>query len=1090
MRMRTLVSGMGSAALVMLLATAAAGTEHSYLETFDTRLRCDRNQTTADWDTLAGVIRMQPFTLGVTGAYNTAGNARGIAVDGNYAYMADYLYGLQVINITNPATPTLAATYDTPGSAKGVAVDGNYAYVADYATGLVVVNITNPAAPVLAGTCDTPGSARDVVIDGNYAYVADYGTGLAVINITNPAAPTLAATCAVTGSAYGLTVAGNYAYLAAGVGGLQVVDITLPTAPALAGALGLPGSAQDVAVFGNRAYLAAYDGGLRVIDVTHPTAPAAVASLAMPGNAYMVAVDHDRAYVAAGTAGLCEIDLRNPAAPWLVQTLDLTGTSYALALAGNRAFVAADVSGLQVIEIADWVPPVGVSWIPTGYTSYSGAIEGDYAYINTTIAGLRIYDISNPAAPVFAGTSGSSFGASDIAVAGDVAYVAEGTTMRVLNLTVPTAPTLITNYSPGSLAPRAIAVAGDYVFIADYGGALKAINVATPAGPVAIGSCALPDYCFRLGLAVAGDNAFVANYSAGLKVVNIYNLAAPAVVGTCDTPGVARDVAVDGDYAYVADQTHGLQVISIANPAAPAIVGSGATAGTAEAVVVTGDRVLVADYASGLAVFDVSTPAVPVLTATRSGFAEGLTVCGDIALMHGASTLAVQIYERSVDTSAGQGRSAAIASVSGDIVRARLVSTQSDSIKWEASVNAGGSWVELSGGGAWVKFAAPGAALLWRSNHVYRQYLVNPTCSELQLEWICQAAVIDAVRDIPGDQGGQVRVQFSRSGYDFADESAQPVASYYVWRRVDDPLALKALAGAAVLPVAVAGAAPTVLPLVTWNGRQVLRAADAAALGGFPAGSWEIVGSAPGMQRDQYVNVVPTPADSTGAGSAWTVFMVTAHTTTPSVWYASAPDSGWSVDNLAPHVPTGFAVAYGNGGGNDLAWQDCPDADFEYFKVYRGAAADFTPGPGDLAATTTDPQWRDIAAEPFTHWYKVAAVDHAGNESAAAAPATVSGAPTPVLPGAFALAQNVPNPFNPSTRLVFDTPRGGRVRLAVYDLSGRLVRLLVDESRDAGRHEVTWDGTDDRGQKVGSGVYVGRMEADGWRAARRMTLVK
>jgi hypothetical protein len=270
----------------------------------------------------------------------------------------------------------------------------------------------------------------------------------------------------------------------------------------------------------------------------------------------------------------------------------------------------------------------------------------------------------------------------------------------------------------------------------------------------------------------------------------------------------------------------------------------------------------------------------------------------------------------------------------------------------------------------------------------------------------------------------------------------------------------------------------------------VLRAADAAALGSFPAGTWEIVGSAPGVQRDQYLSVVPTPADSSAAGATWTVFVVTAHTTTPSVWYASAPDSGWSVDNLAPHVPSGFAVAYGSGDGNDLTWQPCPDADFEYFKVYRGVSAGFTPTAGDLAATTTNPQWHDGAAEPFTHYYRISAVDHAGNESAPAAPATVSGVALPTLPNAFALLPNVPNPFNPSTRLIFDLPRAGNVRLAVYDLAGRRVRVLVDEPRAAGRHEAAWDGIDDAGQRGGSGVYVARLEVGNFRESRRLTLVK
>ncbi|HRX51543.1 MAG TPA: C25 family cysteine peptidase [Candidatus Krumholzibacteria bacterium] len=90
----------------------------------------------------------------------------------------------------------------------------------------------------------------------------------------------------------------------------------------------------------------------------------------------------------------------------------------------------------------------------------------------------------------------------------------------------------------------------------------------------------------------------------------------------------------------------------------------------------------------------------------------------------------------------------------------------------------------------------------------------------------------------------------------------------------------------------------------------------------------------------------------------------------------------------------------------------------------------------------------------------------------------------------LALGANYPNPFNPATTIRFTTPREGPVSLKVFDLSGRLVRTLVDESLSAAVHEVTWRGQDDAGRRVASGSYYYRLSAGGETLVRKMTLLK
>ena len=107
---------------------------------------------------------------------------------------------------------------------------------------------------------------------------------------------------------------------------------------------------------------------------------------------------------------------------------------------------------------------------------------------------------------------------------------------------------------------------------------------------------------------------------------------------------------------------------------------------------------------------------------------------------------------------------------------------------------------------------------------------------------------------------------------------------------------------------------------------------------------------------------------------------------------------------------------------------------------------------------------------------------------------TAVGDPGGVLPPAparFQLHAPSPNPFNPMTTIRFDMPQAGAVELAIYDVRGRLVKSLSrGETWDIGRHEVRWNGTNDAGQRVASGVYLVRFVSGGEMETRRMTLIK
>jgi hypothetical protein len=88
------------------------------------------------------------------------------------------------------------------------------------------------------------------------------------------------------------------------------------------------------------------------------------------------------------------------------------------------------------------------------------------------------------------------------------------------------------------------------------------------------------------------------------------------------------------------------------------------------------------------------------------------------------------------------------------------------------------------------------------------------------------------------------------------------------------------------------------------------------------------------------------------------------------------------------------------------------------------------------------------------------------------------------------LAQNKPNPFNPTTTIGYTVPSRSRVTLHIYDVVGRLVARLVDEERAAGRYSAVWNGRSAHGDPVGSGVYFYRLTAGNDTLTRKMVLLK
>jgi predicted lipoprotein with Yx(FWY)xxD motif len=339
---------------------------------------------------------------------------------------------------------------------------------------------------------------------------------------------------------------------------------------------------------------------------------------------------------------------------------------------------------------------------------------------------------------------------------------------------------------------------------------------------------------------------------------------------------------------------------------------------------------------------------------------------------------------------------------------------------------------------------------------------------------------IHSIRDVPGDQGGSVNLAWDASR---ADYFSGDITRYTIWRALSTPAALMMIKdGAALL------SGPEEISSTT--SKAQVRMEQVGGLTFY----WSLIDSHDAYYLQNYSKLVATAFDSSSATTQYNYFQIIAHTSDARTFFISAPDSGRSVDNIAPCPPVGLAGQQSyTPAGLDMTWDRNTEADLGHYAVYRGTSAGFVPGAGNLVAspcdtTLLDSGWRWSEG----YYYKVSAIDIHGNESGFAllSPDGVTGTDTPKAPDASYLAQNYPNPFNPTTRIAFGLSAPAHVSLRIYDAAGRLVRALVNEERRAGKYEESWDGRDSNGRSVASGIYFYRLNAGPFESTKKMILVR
>lgn len=295
------------------------------------------------------------------------------------------------------------ASYDTPGRATGVLVSGDYAYVADYTDGLQILSVLDPYNPAPAGSLQTLYPAFDVLVSGDYAYVNEgdcfwnFCVGdIEIIDVSDPAVPD-----SVGGTGVGYTlnffVPGNYVYCtwtSQWDSGLYIIDVSDPDSAFVVNDLGAIGiDCEGIppidygAVFVSDSYLyAIFCLHLVVWDISDPYNASVVGSCMLECSEYYtdIFVAGDYAYMACDENGLSVVNVANPSDPYPVGSFDTQGPARDVFVSGQYAYVAERGSGLQIFNISEPANPVVAGSYDTPGYARRVHVQDDFIYVADT----------------------------------------------------------------------------------------------------------------------------------------------------------------------------------------------------------------------------------------------------------------------------------------------------------------------------------------------------------------------------------------------------------------------------------------------------------------------------------------------------------------------------------------------------------------------------------------------------------------------------------------------------------------------------------------------------------------------------------
>jgi len=325
------------------------------------------------------IITEEEYNFSIIGNCNTPGQANSIFVDGDYAYIADFENGLQIINIIDKENPKIVGNCDIDGESIDVFVEGNYAYVlvSDINDKFSIINIENKEEPKIINFYEFEYSVNeimenysdennrisrhrrpdvnDIIVSNNTAYIVD-NVGLKIFDIKNKNNIEMIGNCDTFYFAEGIYIEGDYAYIADYTDGVQIIDIKEKDNPVIIGMVDTDGEAYNLYVDKQLVYIADGSKGVSLAYIKNKNSYFTNKSISFNFR-YVKKIVKDEEYLLALTSNdieMIRIEMNNIfefSDCRIVGKIIIPGEGEDIFLQNGIIYVANSVFGLQIITI-------------------------------------------------------------------------------------------------------------------------------------------------------------------------------------------------------------------------------------------------------------------------------------------------------------------------------------------------------------------------------------------------------------------------------------------------------------------------------------------------------------------------------------------------------------------------------------------------------------------------------------------------------------------------------------------------------------------------------------------------------------------